>query len=103
LFPLQLNGQGIQKCGVVSAALQVFTFCATLYEAINQLFVSVNIQLSGVCVSALCNETLMSLSVKPRLQRPQQGGRGRCHTRSTAGDAGQGPQEAQQLADTNCV
>lgn len=68
-------------------------------------YVSVNVQLSGVCVSALCNETLMSLSViahqKPRLQRPQQGGRGRCHTQSTAGDAGQGPQEAQQPADNS--
>lgn len=126
LFPLQLNGQGtyfrnlkrkkklpengfqIKKCGFVSAALRVCKCSArTLNEAINQLYVCKYSIKRRVFVSALCNETLMSLSViahqKARLQRPQQGGRGRCHTQSTAGDAAQGPQEAQQLADTNCA
>lgn len=83
LFPLQLNGHEVtgniytdhlklkkklpekgfqmKKCGFIRAALWVCEFSArTLDEVINQFYVSVNIQFSRVCVSALDNETLMS-------------------------------------------
>lgn len=61
---LPKKGFQMKKCGFIRAALWVCEFSArTLDEVINQFYVSVNIQLSRVCVSALDNETLMSLSV----------------------------------------